>query len=314
MSATQQRSVTDGDARPSWLPREEFSFESRFLETDGHRIHFVDEGKGPTLLFVVAGAAWSFVFRGLIERLRQEFRCVALDFPEAGLSRAAAGYRPGIEAASHVLERFVLTLGLEDITLVVHDLGGAVAFGVAARHPDRVRGMAVTETFGWPLSEENPKVARMLRIVSGRTFRIVNGATNLLAWATSTSLGVGRHLTPAGKAAFRGPYRDRRARANALAMLGDATRADAYLRNVDRALRTTLRDRPLLLIYGGKSPTLREGFPDQWKARFPHARLVVVDGGHHFPQMDEPDLIAQAIRSWWHEAVARPSEKANPPQ
>lgn len=312
MSISQHRPVMDEDENPSWLARDEFPFESRFLEIDGHRIHFVDEGEGPTLLFVVAGAAWSFVFRGLIERLREEFRCVALDFPGAGLSRAAAGYRQSIEAASHVLERFVLELGLDDMTLVVHDLGGVVAFGVAARHPDRVRAMAVTETFGWPLSQENPKVARMLRLVSGRTFRVMNGATNLLAWTTSTSLGVGRHLTPAGKRAFRGPYRDRRFRAHALSMLGDAAHAEASLRNVDRALRTILSDRPLLLVYGGRSPTLREGFPDQWKARFPDAKLLVVDGAHHFPQMDEPDVVAQAIRSWWYESVARPSESPDP--
>ena len=238
---------------------------------------------------------------------------MALDLPGAGLSRAGEGYRAGIEPASRVQERFVLALDLRDVTLVVHDLGGVVAFGVAARHPDRVRAMAVTETFGWPLSQENPKVARMLRLVSGRTLRAVNGATNLLARATATSLGVGRHLTPAGRAAFRGPFRDRRVRGNALSMLRDATTADAYLRDVDRALRTTLSDRPLLLVYGGRSPTLREGFPDQWMARFPDARLVVIEGGHHFPQMDDPDVVAQSIRSWWHEVVAAAPSRGGKP-
>lgn len=294
----------EGRERPKWLPTEEFPFKSRFLSLEGHRIHYVDEGSGPTLLLVVAGAAWSFVFGPLIERLRGEYRCVALDLPGGGLSVAGEGYQPGIESASGVLERFVLALDLRDVTLVVHDLGGVVALGVAARHPDRVRGLAVIETFGWPISEENPKVARMLRVISGRTFRAVNVATNLLARATATSLGVGRHLTRAGKVAFRGPFRDRAARRNALLMLRDATEANVYLRDVDRALRTTLNDRPLLLVYGGKSPVRREGFPERWKEMFPAARLLVVEGAHHFPQMDEPGLVADTIRSWWSERVA----------
>ena len=290
--------------RPGWLPHEEFPFRSRFLDVDGHRLHHVDEGSGPVLLFVVAGAAWSFVFGPLIERLRGEFRCVALDLPGSGLSRAADGYEPGIEAASAVLERFVVALDLRDVTLIVHDLGGVVALGMAGRQPSRVRAIAVIETFGWPISGENPKVARMLRLVGGRTFGAVNSVTNLLAWATSTSMGVGRHLSPTGRAAFRGPFRDRGVRRAALAMLRDATEADEYLRGVDRALRTTLRSRPVLLVYGGKSPVRREGFPDQWRERFPKARLVVFDGAHHFPQMDEPDLVADAVRSWFTEEVA----------
>ena len=47
-----------GSTRPAWLPFEEFPFESRFLELDGHRIHFLDEGSGPTLLLLHAGPAW----------------------------------------------------------------------------------------------------------------------------------------------------------------------------------------------------------------------------------------------------------------
>jgi haloalkane dehalogenase len=305
MASTQhERPIEQGSRRPSWLPAAQFPFQSRFLDLDGHRIHYVDEGSGPTMLFVVAGAAWSFVFGPLIERLRGEFRCVALDMPGSGLSAPAEGYEPRIEAASSVLERFVLALHLRDVTLVVHDLGGVVALGVAARHPELARAMTVIETFGWPISQENPKVARMLRIVSGRTFRGINGATNLLALATSTGLGVGRHLSRAGRRAFRGPFRDRGMRRAALLMLRDATVADAYLRGVDRALKTTLEDRPLLLVFGGKSPVRKERFADQWKARFREARLVVVEGGHHFPQMDEPDLVAEAIRSWWSERVA----------
>lgn len=281
---------------PGWLSREEFPFASRYLEIDGHLIHYVDEGKGPLLLLVHAGL-WSFLWRDLIVRLRERFRCVALDFPGAGLSTAAEGYRPGLEAASRVLETFVDALDFRDITLVVHDLGGPVALGAPALH-DRIRGIVVIESFGWPLVE-NPKGAVMLRFAGGRTFGAVNGATNLLMRATSTSSGVGRHLSAKGRRAFRGPFRDRSARRQTLAMLRDAAVADDHLRGVDGALRGKLRDRPVLLVFGEKSPTIEEGFPERWQARFPGALLLLVAGGHHFPMMDDPDLVARALRSWW---------------
>jgi haloalkane dehalogenase len=308
----QTEAPTALNGRPEWLPEHEFPFESRFLNIDGHRIHYVDEGAGPTLFFVHAGPAWSFVYRDLIAQLRNDFRCVALDFPGSGLSEAAVGYRPGLEHASVVLERFVLELDLRDLTLVAHDIGAPIGLGVAARHTDRFRATAVTEGFGWSLNDENPGVARMLRFVGSPPFRMLNRMTNLLARGMSTSFGGGRNLSREGKRAFRSPFRRREARDNSARMLRDSATADAYLRGVDRALRTTLTHLPLLLVFGGKSPTVKAGFPEQWRERFPAARLIVLEGAHHFPQMDDPVAVAEAIKSWHRDVIGLPSSAARP--
>jgi haloalkane dehalogenase len=298
--------VAPRPARPDWLPLAEFPFESRHLAVDGHLIHHVDEGAGPTLLLVHAGPAWSFVFRDLIVRLRDQFRCVALDLPGSGLSIAGPEYRPSLEAASHVLEAFIDALDLRDLTLVVHDLGGPVALGVAARRPDLVVGLAVTESFAWPLPEENPAIARALRLIGGRVFDTLNATTDLLARVTAGGHGAGRHLTTAGRRAFRGPYRDRRVRRRAVAMLRDALGGEAHLRTADQALRTVLRDLPVLLVFGRRSPAVKGGFTTGWRARYPDAPLLLVDGAHHFPMADDPDAVADAIASWWEASVGGP--------
>jgi haloalkane dehalogenase len=57
-----------------------FPFESRFVDIDGHSVHYVDEGSGPTLLFLHGNPTW-----------RDEFRCVAVDYPKFRLSSAAPG-------------------------------------------------------------------------------------------------------------------------------------------------------------------------------------------------------------------------------
>ncbi|SRR5579883_154187 len=298
---TARPSTTAG--RPSWLPYDEYPFEDRYLELPDARLHYIDEGIGPVLLFVHAGPAWSFIFRGLIVRLREDFRCVALDFPGSGLSPAPVGYRPQLAGSAEILDRFIRALDLREVGLVVHDLGGPVAIGAVARHPERIRAMAVTESFAWPLARENPRIARMLRIVGSRPFRLLNQLTNLLAWVGSTSYGAGRHLSRAGRRAFLGPYRDRSARRHAVAMLHDVAHADGYLRDVDRIVRSHFTTRPMLLIYGAESPGVKESFPERWRARVPDAQLLLVPGAHHFPMADDPDAVAGAIRRWW-EATA----------
>ena len=67
--------------RPSWLSRVAFPFESRFLTVAGTRFHYVDEGQGPTLLFLHGGPMSSFMWRHQIRALRSRYRCIAVDIP-----------------------------------------------------------------------------------------------------------------------------------------------------------------------------------------------------------------------------------------
>ena len=82
---------------PQWLPRSAFPFLIRFADIGGKRIHYVDEGSGPALLLVSAGQ-WSFMFRDVIVRLREQFRCLTFDFPGGGLSPDEPGYDPSMPA------------------------------------------------------------------------------------------------------------------------------------------------------------------------------------------------------------------------
>src|SRR5919197_830517 len=233
------------------------------------------------MVFVHAGPAWSFVYRDLIVRLRDQFRCVALDLPGTGLSRAAAGYRPSIEAGAAVFAAFVQALDLRRVTLVTHDVGTPVALGAAVRTPERFAALAVTEGFAWALADEPPRVARTVRIVGSRPVGVLNDAFNLLARVTASRAGAGRHLSAAGRRALLGPYPGREVRRHATAMLRDAADAAAYLQWLDAQLPAAVGDRPVLLVFGSASPTVRDHFPQRWRASFPNAQLVLVQGAHH---------------------------------
>ncbi len=47
--------------RPQWLDEQLYPFQSRFVEIDGNRIHYIDEGSGPILFFLHPGIGWSFI-------------------------------------------------------------------------------------------------------------------------------------------------------------------------------------------------------------------------------------------------------------
>lgn len=283
--------------RPEWLPPEQFPFSLRQITLAENSVTYVDEGDGPTLLFVHAGM-WSFVFRDAIERLRGDFRCVALDFPGYGLSPRAGGDL-GVGDMADLVEGFVKALDLDDYTLVVHDLGGPVGLVAAARDPERVAGLVISQSFAW--TPDRAALRAMFRIVGSRPFTALDRATNLVPRMTAGKSGVGKHLDAAGRRAFLGPFRDRDVRRRFHTTMRSAFRDRDLTEAAERAATGTFRHRPTLTIFGEKNDPF--GFQERHAEVFADHEGVVVKGGNHFPMMDDPDLFADSLREWHGRSV-----------
>src|SRR5438128_2016761 len=232
--------------RPTWLPQPTFPFQSRFVEIEAKRIHYIDEGAGPALLFVSAGQ-WSFMFRDVILRLRRRFRCLTLDFPGSGLSPDAEDHDQSVRANAWVLDGFIEALDLQDITMVVHDAGGPIGFLIATMRPERFRALVISNTFGWPL-REYPSVRRMLKVMGNPLIIALNTHTNALARLTATSYGVGRHLSKADRRAFVGPWRSRPARRATQQVWAELIRIDPLMSELERPQKAKLPDLPVLTV------------------------------------------------------------------
>nr|WP_282563421.1 alpha/beta fold hydrolase [Rhizobium sp. RCAM05973] len=103
-------------------------------------MHYVDEGPhdGEVILCLHGEPTWGYLFRHLIPALSETHRVVVPDHMGFGKSETPADRSYWLQDHIDNLEAFVLALGLTDITLVMHDFGGPVGMGLAARHPDRI--------------------------------------------------------------------------------------------------------------------------------------------------------------------------------
>ena len=227
--------------RPGWLPPDEFPFRLQSVDLASGAVSYIDEGDGPTLLFVHAGL-WSFIWRDVIVRLQTDFRTIAIDFPGFGLA-AAPGVDPTIPGLSTVLAEFVTELDLSDVTLVAHDLGGPVGLGAAAADPNRYQALVLTNTFAW--EPDKRSLRAMLKTMGSRPVAGVDTATNFMPRMSTTSFGVGRHLSPAGKKAFRGPYRDRSRRRRLHLLMRSALDSAEHFNRIEEATGSVLNDRPV---------------------------------------------------------------------
>lgn len=277
--------------RPSWLPLSAWPWPARALSHDTGRIAVTDVGHGPALLFVHVGA-WSFVWRDVIMRLQNNFRCVTLDAPGAGLSDRSKS-RPTLADAGDAVATVMEQLDLRDVTLVAHDLGGPPAFLAACRQPGRVARLAAVNCFAW--RPTGPLFRAMLALMGSAPARASDAAIGWLPRVTATSFGVGRHWDRSDLAVFRAGI-DRAARRAWHGYFRDARTADTIYAEVDAGLRGPLSDRPLLTVFGQYNDPLR--FQPKWKALFPHAQQVTVRRGNHFPMCDDPSLVASELEAF----------------
>lgn len=146
---------------PSPLPAAQttYPFGGRHFDRPGGRMHYLDEGSGDPVVMLHGNPTWSFYYRNLVLALRDSHRCVVPDHFGCGLSDKPPESRYDYSLKSRIddLEALLDHLGLkENLTLVVHDWGGMIGMGFAARHPDRVKRLVASNTGAFHLPKSKP--------------------------------------------------------------------------------------------------------------------------------------------------------------
>ncbi len=156
---------------PAWLDRAAWPWAPRIVTLPEGDLHYVDEGAGPTVVFVHGTPTWSFEWRHALAALSATHRVLALDHLGFGLSDrpAAATYTPEAHAArfAQFMDRVVRA---GPVSLVVHDFGGPIGLDWALDHAERIQHLVVVNSWMWPL-DEDPGMRRQAAMISGAVGR-----------------------------------------------------------------------------------------------------------------------------------------------
>lgn len=280
---------------PGWVDPADYPFTTRRLTLgSGEQIHYVDEGHGPVVLLVHGTPTWSFEWRHLIRALSPTHRCIAPDHLGFGLSDRPPGadYSPESHAAR--LSGFVVQLGLQDITLVVHDFGGVIGLPLAVEEPSRVSRIVVINSWMWDLGDD-PGVRRAGRLFGGGLGRLLYERLNFsLRVITPAAFKDRKRLTPAVHAHYLAPFADRESRGLVLwplaRSLGSPSPHGERLWN----RRAALANIPALLIWGTRDPALKPHQLERWRQALPHAEVVELETGH-WPHEEMPETVCASV-------------------
>lgn len=281
----------------SWVDRSAYPFAPHFLDVDGGRMHYVDEGQGRPVVLVHGTPTWSFLYRHLIEDLSPDYRVVAPDHIGFGLSEKPPGwtYRPQDHARN--LAALIDHLDLTDVTLAVHDFGGPIGLAWALDHPERVRSLVIFNTFLWSLRGDstfelpnrlfNNPIGRWLYLQGNFSAqRIVRAA-----W--------GRHrpLTREVHAQYTRALPDPPSRAGTWRFMQSLLGESEWYESL-WARRERIAGEPALFLWGMRDIAFKENELTRWVDLFPGARVVRYPEVGHFVPDEAGQEVAAEVRAF----------------
>ena len=280
------------DERFEGLPG--YPFAPHYLEHDGLRLHYLDEGSGPPVLLLHGEPTWSYLYRTIVPELTPTCRAVAPDYLGFGRSDKplrVEDYTYDLHVAS--VERLVVELDLRGVTVVVQDWGGPIGLRVAVEHPDRVDRLVLMNTrvgAGRAPSEEWLRFRAFVRrlgreLVPGRLVR----------------LSCVRPLSEDVEEAYSAPWPVPESKAGVLAFPELVPTEhdhpnDEPLRRVEAALGRW--EKPALVIFSDSDPIFSTRDAERMAELIPGAGEpeIVANAGHFLQEDAGPEIGARIAR------------------
>jgi haloalkane dehalogenase len=289
------------DADPSWLSRESFPFTSRFVTLQGQRVHYIDEGRGPILLFLHGNPTWSFLYRRIIQGLAPAYRCIALDYPGFGLSSATADYDLTPAAHARIVEEFVRHFELPKFSVVAHDWGGPIGLACALAMPERLAGLVLFNTFAWP-AQGDAHFERFSRLMSGTVGRALVRHMNIMQRMMMSRACSHSAVSTAARRAYAGPFASRESRRAMSVFAREILGSQKFLDDLGRR-REVLQDVPALLLWAERDIAFKARHRLRLQTCFRCRTTVLLPHAGHFPQEDCPEMIVAIMQSWLSQRV-----------
>jgi pimeloyl-ACP methyl ester carboxylesterase len=265
-------------------------------------LRYRDSGSGAPLVFVhgllVNGRLWERV----VDRLEPDFRCIVPDWPLGShsipMNEDADLSPPGVAA---MVAGFLEELGLEDVTLVGNDSGGAISQLVATKHPERIARLVLTNCDAYdnfppklfsyfkPMARIPGAFALTAQMMRIKPLRRTPTAFGQLTKSRIPEDMLDDWLNPA----LEEPRIREDTRKFILGIDPSQT--------VQAAKDLESFDRPTLFAWAPEDRWFKVEHADKLAASMPNARVERIPDAKTFVSIDQPDRLAEAIRAFVRE-------------
>jgi pimeloyl-ACP methyl ester carboxylesterase len=273
----------------------------KFLNHPDGRLAYRDEGVGETIVYVHGTPTSSLEYVGLIDRLKDSYRCLAIDHLGFGCSDKPKDADYSIEAHTSRLRSLLSQLSIKSFHLVVHDFGGVIGLPLAREKTFSIRSLTIMNSWAWPLIESEPHMRSQLWILRSRLmdwlYLYMNFSPKVLlkmAW--------GKHspITKQKRKAYQDAFRSPSERYGLLSFKNTLLNFDHPCWHSKDL--SNLASMPILLAWGMSDSLISSRNLDRWIKMFPDARVSRFEKVGHFVADEGEELLAPELRKFLQHA------------
>lgn len=296
-----------GTKLPASSISEELTIARHDVAVLGSRMSYLEQGQGDAVVFLHGNPTAAYLWRNVMPHVAGTHRAIAPDL--IGMGHSA---KPDVDYsfADHAayLDGFIAALDLDQITLVSHDWGAALAWDFARRHPDKVVRLAFMEGVLPPvfpqasyeaMGEEMGGMFRALQDPVQGYEMVMEG--NMFV-DTILPMMINRPLGETAKAEYGAPYGDVASRLptwmwpREVPIGGEPASSVSLMEDIASFMAET--EMPVLLTYAEPGVLVPPQAVPFYTDLIGDIETVFVGQGLHFIQEDQPDAIGRAIADW----------------
>lgn len=272
---------------------------SKYLQVENTQLHYLEAGQGEVVLLIHGFPTSSYLWRDVMPKIAETHRVMAIDLPGYGKSDKPLDASYSLNFYSNIISGFLAALQIDQINLVVHDLGGPIGLLWAVRHPEQVKRLGLLNTlvysnFSWgvilfSLAIRLPVLKHWLSSPSGIAFAMKIGVHNKA------------RRTREMMKAYQEPFIEKDAR-KALVKTASNISIKAFKEIEEKLPQFTV---PIRIIYGEKDwilPKVKRTM-ERVQQDLPHANLTSIPDCGHFLQEDKPELLGDLLSDFLNETA-----------
>jgi haloalkane dehalogenase len=280
-----------------------YPYDPHYVEINGARMHYLDEGEGEVILCLHGHPTWSYVYRKLIPTLKKNYRVIAPDFFGFGRSDK---YTQTKEYSFYMhyrtMLRFLEKTELKNITLVMHDWGGIIGLSLVGKRPELFKRLVF-------LNSPSPKLKEGLSL----RFRLWKNMSRLLPkFPIRNVIKWGSYRTPKAQtlAGYEAPY-DNESYKTALKILPSLipiSKNDSGAKQLNRAADVLRSWENPAIIIRSEYDNVNQNAAEWFRENVPSIKEepeVVIERAGHFIQEDQGTKVAKYIVDFMERSLAR---------
>lgn len=252
---------------------------SQFLSLNGRKIHYRDEGEGPTIVLIHGTGASLHTWEDWTQDLIKDYRVIRLDLPAYGLTGQDPQKRYSSKDYVDLLDAFLTELKVDKFHLAGNSLGGLVSWLYASYYPEKIEKLVLLDPSGFPF-KSTPMVIKMakipvlnnfIRYVTPRSFIEKNIKEVYYDHSLIKDSTIDRYYDLTLFEGNRTAFIDR-----------------AYIEREDYRDRLSLISAPTLILWGENDNWIPVSDAARFKAAIENAQVVIMPKTGHVPMEERP--------------------------